>query len=280
MACLMHGDNRDTPRPDSLEAETGAYRRPNIVAEVLIASAAFFVYWLIRYATRNDFSAALANARKVVDWERGMHLFSERSLQHLVLESRAFVRLLNRYYVSVHFPITALFLVWVLLRHPVWYRSVRNWLMSLTAVAMVVHVLFPLAPPRMLPYEGFIDTLRTFGPNIYERDVSKSVANQFAAMPSLHFGWSVVVAVMVIAILRSRWRYLALLHPTMTLLAIVGTANHYWLDALVALLLVTLTGIPVLWQRRRSLEGRLTASRGADAADVDRVETPAEYSAR
>ena len=63
-----------------------------------------------------------------------------------------------------------------------------------TAIGLVIHVLFPLAPPRLLPGQGIIDTLRLYGPNIYKADLRKSVTNQIAAMPSLHFGWALLVA--------------------------------------------------------------------------------------
>jgi PAP2 superfamily len=78
------------------------------------------------------------------------------------------------------------------------------------------------------------------------------VANQFAAMPSLHFGWAVLVAATIIGLLRSRWRFLAIAHPVVTLLAIVATANHYWLDAAVALVLVALAGLLIRWWARRA----------------------------
>jgi hypothetical protein len=156
------------------------------------------------------------------------------------------VAFLNRYYVTVHFPLTAMMLMYVYLRHQGTYARARNWFVSVTLAALVIHVLFPLAPPRMIHDAGFVDTLQRFGPHIYSTDTTQSIANQFAAMPSLHFGWAVMVACTFIAIKRTRRSLLALLHPAITLLAIVATANHYWIDAAVALLLVV--GAAAVWR--------------------------------
>src|SRR5688572_29070774 len=208
------------------------------IREIALIVTVFVGYRQIRYLTRNDTDQAVANARRVVDLERHAHIFSERGLQDLALRSDTVVEFLNRYYVFVHFPLTALFVVWVLTRHPLRYRAIRTWIIAVTLVGLAIHVAYPLAPPRMLPQHGFVDTLREYGPNIYGTDAQDSIANQYAAMPSLHFGWAVIVAAGFIAIRRSRLSLLAIAHPAITLLAIVATANHYWIDAAVALVLV------------------------------------------
>jgi hypothetical protein len=105
----------------------------------------------------------------------------------------------------------------------------------LTGFALLIHAAFPLAPARMLHGLGFVDTAAMYGPNVYATSPQHdSVANQFAAMPSLHFGWAVLVAVGFIRVARTPWRWLWIAHPIITLLVIVGTGNHYWLDAAVA----------------------------------------------
>jgi hypothetical protein len=235
--------------------------RPGLVRELLIIAVTFLGYRQIRYLTRNDTDQAVANARHVIGFERRLGVFTEQSVQSVVLHSETVVGLLNRYYVGVHFPLTATFVVWVLIRHPEWYRSLRTWMIGVTMAALVIHVAFPLAPPRMTP--GFIDTLRVYGPNIYPKDTDQSVANQFAAMPSLHFGWAAIIAIAFICIKRTRWSLLALLHPVITLLAIVATANHYWIDAAVAMVLVAAGCVPVV---RRSLVEAFEESAGAEHA--------------
>jgi hypothetical protein len=225
-----------------------------LVGELLVMGAVFAIYRQIRFLTRNDTDAAMDNAQRVVDFERQFHFFSERSVQDIVMHSHTLVAFLNRYYVTVHFPLTVAFLLWVFFRHHDAYHRIRNTFVSVTVAALAIHVAFPLAPPRMLPEAGFVDTLQRFGPRIYSTDTSESIANQFAAMPSLHFGWAFIVAGAYVSIRRTRRSLWMMLHPAITLLAIVATANHYWLDAAVAGVLVVAAAALLSARRERRLE--------------------------
>jgi hypothetical protein len=225
-----------------------------LVGELLLMGAVFAIYRQIRFLTRNDTDAAMDNAQRVVDFERQFHFFSERGVQDIVMHSHTLVAFLNRYYVTVHFPLTVAFLLWVFFRHHDAYHRIRNTFVSVTVAALAIHVAFPLAPPRMLPDAGFVDTLQRFGPRIYSTDTSESIANQFAAMPSLHFGWAFLVAGAYVSIRRTRRSLWMMLHPAITLLAIVATANHYWLDAAVAGVLVVAAAALLSARRERQLE--------------------------
>jgi hypothetical protein len=200
--------------------------------------AVYLAYQRGRTLARDQAGEAFANARLVIDFERRLNVFSERTVQRLSMHYDGVIWLLNHYYARVHFPLTTAFVIWLFFRHRETYRWVRTWLISVTMIALVVHAAFPLAPPRMLVGAGFVDTLRLDGLHIYSVDPNQSLANQFAAMPSLHFGWSMIIAIAFIAVRRTPWSMLVLAHPAVTLLAIVATANHYWIDAAVALLLV------------------------------------------
>jgi hypothetical protein len=227
-----------------------------VALELAVVATVFQLYRAGRGITRDADVVALHNAGRVISWERALGIFTERDLQRWVLSSRTAVELLNRYYVSVHFPVTIAFLTWAYVRHVDAYRRIRTWFVAVTLTALVIHVLFPLAPPRMT--HGFVDTLRVFGPRIYTTDTSRSVANQFAAMPSLHFGWALMVAVGTVTIVRRPAALLAFAHPLVTLTAIVATGNHYWFDSLVAGLLVAVAGavLSVVMQRPASLRPR------------------------
>jgi hypothetical protein len=203
-----------------------------LAREVAIIVALLLVYRLGRTLGREETSRAFANAREVLSLENWLGIDTERSWQRLALDNLTLVRLLNRYYASVHFPASIAFLVFVYVKAPKLVPHIRYLFVSVTAVALVIHLAYPLAPPRML--HGYVDTIARYGPAIYQQSGVESVANQFAAMPSLHFGWAVLVAYGVVRALHTRWRWLVVLHPTITLAAIVLTANHYWLDALVA----------------------------------------------
>ena len=211
-----------------------ATARPPLVRELLLVVGLFLVYKIGRQLAADHSGEAFSDAHRVWDLERAVHLPGEGSVQSLLLHGDALVHLANLYYATVHFPATTAFLVWLYLRRPAHYVWARRILAAVTATALVLHLTFPLAPPRMLATAHLMDTAHVFGPSVYGPPRTDHLSNQFAAMPSLHFGWALMVAMGLIVATRSRWRWLWLLHPLLTLLVIVGTANHYWLDAIVA----------------------------------------------
>ncbi|MGW1627423.1 phosphatase PAP2 family protein [Streptomyces sp. NPDC002172] len=215
-------------------AEPGAIARPPLVRELLLVAGLFLVYKFGRQLATGHTAEALHNAHRIWDLERTLHLPSEVDVQSALLHGDTLVHLANTYYATVHFPATLAFLIWLYLRRPAHYVWARRVLALVTAAALVLPFTFPLAPPRMLAATGLIDTARIYGPSVYGPPSSDHLSNQFAAMPSLHFGWALMVAIGLIVATRSRLRWLWLLHPAITLLVIVGTANHYWLDAIVA----------------------------------------------
>ena len=219
-----------------------------ILREVAVVAALLTLYRLGRTFGRDEVERGFSNARQVLGFERSLGIDTERSWQHVALQHPGIVRLLNRYYASVHFPASIAFLALMYVRAPQLVVRVRFLFATVTGTALVIHLVYPLAPPRML--DGYVDTIARWGPAIYERSDVASVANQYAAMPSLHFAWSVLVAYGLVAALRTRWRWLAVLHPTVTLAAIVLTANHYWLDAIVALGLVGAAAAAESWRHR------------------------------
>ena len=201
--------------------------------EFALLGALLALYLFLRFSMKGSIGDAVGNAHRVVQVERAFGVFSESNVQSLALHSKDVILFLNSYYLLAHFTVTSLFFAWMLIRKPDAYPTVRRVLIIMTAIGLAIHAAYPLAPPRMLPDMGFIDTGRLFGPSPYG-DTSKGLANQFAAMPSLHFGWALLVAWGAVKYSRSRWRRLLILHPLLTLAAIIITANHYWLDAVVA----------------------------------------------
>ncbi|RFU37719.1 inositol phosphorylceramide synthase [Actinomadura logoneensis] len=241
--------------------------RPRPVRELLLIALLFGVYKAGRLAANGRVGEAFRNARDVWHAERLLRLPSELDVQNGLLHSQALIHLANSYYAYVHFPATAAFLLFMYLRRPAYYRWVRWVVVALTAAGLVLHLTVPLAPPRMLTFTGLVDTAARYGPSVYGAPQTDTVANQYAAMPSLHIGWAIIVAVGMIAACRTRWRWLWLAHPVLTVLVVVGTANHYWLDGLVvtALLAVVLVALrPLHRAARHAHEARLRAdARGA-----------------
>jgi hypothetical protein len=212
--------------------------RPRPLREVALVAVLFLGYKAGRALAAGRVGLADANADRVWGFERWIRLPGEEAVQDFLLHSDVAVRVVNAFYAWVHFPAAAVFLVWLYLRRPADYVLGRRMLAAVTAAALVVHVVFPLAPPRLTSGLGFVDTAARLGPAVYGSPVTDKISNQYAAMPSLHVGWALVVALVLMRGTSSRWRLAWLAYPVTTILVVVGTANHYWLDAFAAAVLV------------------------------------------
>jgi len=225
-------------RPDTATSRSRSRLSLLATREILLIATGFIAYRTVRFWVKDEAATAFGNAHLVISWERALGIFTEVDLQSTVLGNHAIILTLNRYYFVAHFLGTALLLTWLFTRQRHIYGRVRRVLFAVTIGGLALHVAFPLAPPRWFPEIGFVDTLQTFGPKVYDSAAVSSTANQIAAMPSLHVAWALIAAWAIVTALRSRWRWLAVIHPTMMVFAVVVTANHWWLDAAVASALV------------------------------------------
>ena len=164
--------------------------------------------------------------------ERAVHLPSEAAVQRLFLPHPPLVQGLNLYYDILHFPVLLACLVWLYARHRDKYGAFRTTLVAFTGASLLIQ-LIPVAPPRLLPATGMVDTALRYGQSVYSA-AGGFDADQLSAMPSVHVGWAILVAVGVIGAARTPWRRLAVAYPALTMLAVVVTANHYWADGIVA----------------------------------------------
>jgi hypothetical protein len=245
------------------------------VGQMLLLVGLFVVYRLSRHLADGREFVALEHAESVWRLQRQLDLPSEALLQQLALRSSDLVRTANEFYIAVHFPAAIMFFLWVLVRHRDHWARVRNILIIVTGAALAVHILYPLAPPRFLPRvlssADFVDTGELIGPSAYDA-AGDNLANEYAAMPSLHVGWAVIEAWGLITILRVRARWLAVAHPVITTLVVVITANHFWLDGVVATVLVVAAvrlTTPGVVDDLRDRVGRVRGARSA----TDRVRT-------
>jgi PAP2 superfamily protein len=179
---------------------------------------------------------ALARGRWIWHLERELHLPSETSVQRLFLPHPLIVQAFNLYYDVLHFPILIACLIWLFIWHRDIYLRRRTTLAVFTGACLLIQ-LVPVAPPRMLPGTGLVDTAVLYHQSVYQSTAGFD-PDQLGAMPSVHVGWAILVAIMVISAARSRWRWLAALYPVVTTLAVVVTANHYWMDGVVAALVL------------------------------------------
>lgn len=238
---LAKPSRRRDPASDIAARRSRAATFRAVSMELLLVAGLLLAYRFGRLVVAHPRTVAVGNATQLIAWERALRLPNELLVQHALLDSATVTRLANIYYVSVHFPLTAAFLVWLFVRSRSQYYEIRTAMALLTGFALVIHAVFPLAPARMLHGFGFVDTAAVYGPSVYASSPETDrVTNQFAAMPSLHFGWAVMVALGFVRVGRSPLRWLWIAHPVVTLLVIVGTGNHYWADAVVASVLLVL----------------------------------------
>ncbi|HET8931349.1 MAG TPA: phosphatase PAP2 family protein [Acidimicrobiales bacterium] len=295
-----------------LPEEPTARRRLRWWRELLLVFVLYEVYSLVRNTFGSSGSSigskvspdavaiALGHAHDVINIEKHLGLFFEPRLQewYLGLPGHGLIKFWNIYYGSFHFIIPIVVLIWLFRRFPRDYTVWRNALVLTTIVALVGFASFSLMPPRLLDHTGqfggcslpasivaanpqlachqfgFIDTLESFGGLwSFGSTAMAQVSNQFAAMPSLHIGWSTWCAIVVAPRARRRWvKGLVILYPFATLFCILITANHYWLDAVGGL--VTLgVGTVLGWQLA------LATHRWADRRDAKRLVSPAATSA-
>jgi hypothetical protein len=227
--------------------------------EFLLIAPVYVMYSVVR----NQFgSAKLAiggapveafnNAVRIIDLEKALGLFHELAIQRWFLHSW-FVTFFNIFYGTAHFAVTVGVLIWLYVRRHHSFRRWRTTLMITTALALIGFAFFPLMPPRLInvssthnrygggelaqaqdiPDYGFVDTLREgHGLWNFDSEGMDSVSNQFAAMPSLHIGWSMWCAIVLWNFGRRRsTKILGAIYPVVTLVTIVATANHYLIDA-------------------------------------------------
>jgi len=220
------------------------------------AGLLFGLYGLWQYA--GSFSVlspagALPRARWIWHFERILHLPSETAVQHPFLAHPLLVQAFNLYYDVLHFPLLGACLIWLYARHRADYPRIRTTVALFTGVSLLIQFV-PVAPPRLLASTGMVDTALKYGQSVYSWHGGFD-ADELSAMPSVHVGWALIVALAVITVSRSRWRWLAAGYPLLTLLVVVVTANHFWLDGIVAAMLVA---VIVAGQRmaRRLLSGK------------------------
>ncbi|MBL3668295.1 phosphatase PAP2 family protein [Streptomyces sp. M2CJ-2] len=257
--------------------------RPNLLLELLLIRVTYAAYSKVRLAATGGRERAEEHARQILDLEHVLRLDIEHAVNHAVVKIDWLRHFFDFYYTSFHFlvPLTVLGLLYW--RRPVDYRWARASLGFATLLALLGFWLYPLAPPRLMPNLGIIDTVHGV------QDFSKpdygtltALTNQYAAMPSLHFGWSLWCGVVIAIIAPKPWmRALGLLHPLFTAAAIVATGNHWILDAVGGALVVAAGfGLTYLFQGPRARTTVTPAPEAEDAPAVPQQAVSPEQSER
>lgn len=227
-------------------------RRPRLWFEILLTAVSYWTYSLIRNAVPEQKAAALRNADWIWRAEEMLGIAVEQTINQAVNSVTWLIVGMNYYYATLHFIVTVGILVWLYHWHPGRYAATRLVLFATTGVALVGYYFYPLAPPRLMPGGEFIDTVMvhdTWG-SMASGDLA-TMSNQYAAMPSMHIGWSLWCGLTIAMLSRPVWaKVLGVLYPALTLVVIVATANHFWLDAVGGVLCLAFGyGLSYAWYR-------------------------------
>jgi hypothetical protein len=192
---------------DLRDISTREHAWADLARNAALLAGLWVAYAIVRGITAGDLAAATDNARAIIDFQQALGLPSEAALQDALLEQQWILKGANIYYLGVHFPITVGFLVWAWRNHRSNFARVRNALIATTNAGLVIHVIYPLKPPRMM--NGFVDTAALLGPDPYALGISGG-ANQLAARPSPHVGWALLIAIgtIWIGIVTAAWRFI------------------------------------------------------------------------
>jgi len=232
--------------------------------ELALVVAAYFAYMYSRTLVFSDFQdTAFSNARRVIEFEKSAGFFWEPMWQSWAIESaKSLVIFFNWAYIVTFLPIVTTASIVLYFTNRDRYRYYRNVVLLSFLIALVGFMLFPLAPPRMIA-EHFVDTIRLFGPSEYASREFTNYYNAYAAMPSLHFSWTVMFGIMFLRTNHKLIRVFGVIYPTMTLFAITITGNHFIMDAVGRglLILASFLAMEVGFRRRFFLPNILAWAR-------------------
>jgi len=215
------------------------------LANVLVIS---FAYFLTRGIIRGREDEAFANAYTLIDMERSLGIYHERTLQQAALGHQWLIDFVNNYYLYAHLPLLVAVTVWLFWWRPTVYPWIRNAFIISAAIGLTIYVAVPMAPPRFLP--GFVDTMRVSGFDV-DGSAAGPLYNPYAAMPSLHTGWAVLSGFAIFVANRRRWlKALGIVLPALMVVSVVLTGNHFFLDAVVGTAVVALA-LTLAWAVER-----------------------------
>jgi len=212
-----------------------------------IVLLAVYVYFFVRGLIHSREADAMQHARDLVGFERSLGIFQERQFQSLILDHHWLVTLVNWIYIYGHWPLVISTLTWLFIKRRDMFPLFRSAMIFSGLVGFVFFFLYPMAPPRLVDGLGIVDTV-TLHSEAYRVLQPPSLTNQFAAMPSLHVGWNLLMGIAIVSMSTNRfWKVFGVLMPLAMYLATILSGNHYFVDGIVGSALA-LAGLAVAWK--------------------------------
>jgi hypothetical protein len=231
-----------------------------VLRECAILFALYAAWQLVLDFTVTSTTGAVSHGRWLWDVERTFHLPNEKAVQGNILNAGWLVTFFNHYYLIAHYGALLICLAWVFFFHRPMYGWCRRMVILTTALLTVPFQSIPVAPPRLIAGLGVVDTAHAGSTKTLLAGLGDP--GQVTAMPSVHAAWAVLVALFVICVATSPWRWLAVVYPALTMMVVVWTGNHYWADGIVSVAIVAVAVIVDRLVRRT----RFVSSREQSAA--------------
>ena len=202
----------------------------DLLWQIVLFCGAYWLYRLVRGQVFDQSAAAFDHARDIVSLEKSLHVFVEPSIQHWAIGTGFIDDIGSWMYLNTHFIVTTCALAYIYLFRNEHYYFVRNMFMVAMAIALVGYLVFPTAPPRLIPGLGFRDSVAQF--TGIDAHTSNLLVNPYAAVPSMHVAFALMLAGSMARTARRGWaRALWVAYPGLVAFTVVATANHWWIDA-------------------------------------------------
>jgi hypothetical protein len=221
------------------------------VHEIVVVVIAFLIYFAIRGMVVGRAGEAMVRGFNVIELEQRLGIYWELTMQSWIIDHYWLIKVSNWIYFWGHMPLVIVFAVWLYAWHRPTYMLVRNAFLASGAIGVIIYWAFPVAPPRLIPFAGFIDTMAVFDRVGYNAQETKAFVNEFAAIPSLHFGWSMLLGLAIFWVAKNpALKAFGLLWPVAMFFAVVLTANHFIIDAVFGAI-VSFAGLGIAWLLHR-----------------------------
>jgi PAP2 superfamily len=221
------------------------------IVEVVVVVVSFLIYFAIRGMVVGRAGEAMVRGINVISLEQNLGIYRELTLQSWIIDHYWLIKVMNGIYFWGHMPLIVLFAVWLYVWHRSTYILVRNAFLASGAIGVVIYWAFPVAPPRLIPFAGFVDTMAVFDRVGYNAQETKGFVNEYAAIPSLHFGWSMLLGLAIFSVTKNpALKVFGLAWPVAMFFAVVMTGNHFIVDTIIGAI-VSFAGLGIAWLIRR-----------------------------
>ncbi|MGA2012252.1 MAG: phosphatase PAP2 family protein [Solirubrobacteraceae bacterium] len=228
-----------------LEAHVLPRGRADAICQLGLMAGAYLLYQVVRATSGSgDVARATWNARRVIDLERALHVFVEPRIQAWTTHVHWLIELADWTYINAHLVVTFGALGFIYLRRNASFYCVRNMFMIAMAIALVGYAVYPTAPPRLMPAWGFTDSVQQFTGIDAEHGPASALVNLYAAIPSMHVCFALMIGATMSRLARRRWARVAWwLYPPVITFVVIATGNHYLLDVVLGALTAVVSGL-------------------------------------